>query len=382
MKVGGKTMGCWGAGIFDDDLAVDVRDLYDEVIKKGFSDSMAVRVITKLYESSLEVEDDNIIIYSALSSMQLNRNCLAPEIRDKTIELIDANSGMGRWVEAGRSPFKERRNELNRLKNILIKAPVNDPHAGMEEEYPDEYNSPLAYCVYQLSKAEKTYYIGSTAFPEKRLRYMNFINFEKEGFLNKLFKSSKTKEQEFWEWFSDNEDRLFESNSVSDVIVYELSSRLKKIHKGLTFEFSIIKEGKRTFAISADGIMDAFPVVIKLYNEPKLLKKWIVVPFRGRVKDIDRAAINMGDISMNVSDIFFMLIQEDTRVSLNICVKGIEDVTPQIINAIYLILDSAIGEYDVETKLGRIEVLPESVLSKKGNLKHLKELCQIIDNIK
>lgn len=63
-------MGCWGDGIFDDDLALDIRDLYDDVIKKGFSDSIATAVVMKLFNESIEDEDDN-----QYRSMYLSQIC-------------------------------------------------------------------------------------------------------------------------------------------------------------------------------------------------------------------------------------------------------------------------------------------------------------------
>ncbi len=371
-------MGCWGTGIFDDDLAVDIRDLYDEMICKNDSDNMTTNIVLKLFDESEKDEDDSIVVYSALASIQLNRSCLMREIRDKTINLIESNSGIRRWEEAGEKACKERLNELYKLRNILIKAPVIQ-HVVELSTYNDFQ---LKFSVYTLTKAGKAVYVGTTAFPEKRFRYMNFISLKSDSFFQGLFRNKKSKEQEFWEWFSVNEVQLFEAKNDQDVIIMELASRLKKINKGLTFELGGILNGKRIFAISADGVKAVFPFVIKLFNEPKLLTKWIVVPFRQRLKSIERMKIKFGDISIDCSDIFFVAKQEESLISLDIYVKGIEDITSNVANAIYIILDSAIGEYDVETKVGRVNFLPGSNLKNVENAMSLIKLPEKINEMK
>ncbi|KNY25897.1 hypothetical protein [Pseudobacteroides cellulosolvens] len=375
-------MGCWGVGIFDDDLALDIRDLYDDVIKKGYSDSIASAMVMKLYNEPANNEDDGIIVYSALSCIQLSRSNLFQNIREKTIALIDSNSGLGRWEKAGKSEYQKKRAELNKLKSILLKAQTIQ-NKDSDISIPEEYTAPLVFTVYELFKGSKTIYIGSTAFPEKRFRYMNFIEFEKGGILRGLFKSNNiNKEQEFWEWFSINEEELFKSTSVEDPIVNELSTRLKKINEGLTFEFSRIIDDKRTIAISANGLREVFPYVLKLINEPKLLSKWIVVPFRQRVNHIDGMEIKCGDFSLGGNDISFVPKQKESRVSLDIYVRGINDIPPEIVNAVFLMLDSSIGEYDVVTKIGGIEILPESKLKDTVNAKPLNMLAELVDSMK
>jgi len=197
-----------------------------------------------------------------------------------------------------------------------------------------------------------------------------------------LFRTKKSKEQEFWEWFSVNEGQLFDSKNDQDIIINELSSRLKKINEGLTFELGGILNGKRIFAISADGVKDVFPFVIKLFNEPKLLTKWVVVPFRQRLRSIEGMKINFGDVSVDCSNIFFVPKQEESLISLDIYIKDIEDITSKVANAIYLILDNTIGEYDVETKVGCVTFLPGSNLKNVENIMPLNKLPEKINEMK
>lgn len=379
-------MGCWGKGIFEDDLALDVRNLYDDLISKGYKDRQVTVKIIDIFKESVEDEDNSIIIYSALAAIQLSRSSLLEEIKEKTVSLIENESGMGRWKEAGKGNYKARLNELNKLKKILNSVKAATPNStDSSMSIIQEYNEPLLYSVYQLTDGTgKVVYIGSTAFPQKRFRYMKHIEFGKgssfKGFFG-LLGIPKTKEEEFWEWFSQNELDLFKAKGIDDVRIQELFKRIKKIHSGLTIEFSPEIEGKKIMAISADGISELFPYVIKLTNEPKLLSKWIVVPFRQRLKNVDGFEIRIGDVVIGGNAVLFVSEQAGGRIDLNIYIEGFDDKDNAIINAVFLLLDSVIGEYDVVTKVGKVEVKPFSLLKQLDKAKRLSVLPEVVDEL-
>ena len=68
--------------------------------------------------------------------------------------------------------------------------------------------------------------------------------------------SKPTKEQRFWSWFARNTDRLFQFEADQEAIFDDLGAALEKVHPGLTFEFGPVREGKREFIVSADGIRE------------------------------------------------------------------------------------------------------------------------------
>ncbi|MHB8962815.1 MAG: hypothetical protein ACYC5K_06640 [Saccharofermentanales bacterium] len=377
-------MGCWGTGIFEDDLALDVRDLYDELISKGYNDGQVAAKVIELFKASVEDEDDNIIIYSALAAIQLSRSSILEEVKEETVSLIENGSGMGRWKEAGRVDFKARLNELDKLKKMLISAKSNNS-SDFSISKIEEFNEPLIFSVYQLTDGSgKVGYIGSTAFPKKRFRYMNYVKFGKDssskGFWG-LLGIPKTKEEKFWEWFSQNELALFKAKGIDDVRVQELLKRIKKIHPDLTVEFSAEIDGKKMMAISADGISECFPYVIKLTNEPKLLSKWIVVPFRQRLKSVDGLEILINKVVIGENDVLFVSEQTGGRLDLDIYFEGVENIDNATINAIFLLLDSTIGEYDVVAKVGKVEVNPFSRLSQIDKAKRLSNLPEVVDGL-
>lgn len=92
--------------------------------------------------------------------------------------------------------------------------------------------------------------------------------------------SKPTKEQRFWSWFARNTDRLFQFEADQEAIFDDLGAALEKVHPGLTFEFGPVREGKREFIVSADGIRELFPAVRALVAAAPVLSRWAIIPFR------------------------------------------------------------------------------------------------------
>ncbi|MGN7484387.1 hypothetical protein ACTHPB_22980 [Priestia megaterium] len=177
--------------------------------------------------------------------------------------------------------------------------------------------------------------------------------------LKNLFKKKIT-EQEFWSWFEKNSEDYFQLDENNyDLLFNKLGLQLSKYHKDLTFEFSMeMNQGKREFIISAEGMVSAFPTVIKLVEEAPSLEKFNVVAFRQR-QDSEQE-IYFEDIVLNTEDIFFTYREDKQMDCLDIVIyiKGYSEENDQFIAAAFIMLDSLIGEYDVGVKLGEINFEP------------------------
>ncbi|KWU57850.1 hypothetical protein [Priestia megaterium] len=177
--------------------------------------------------------------------------------------------------------------------------------------------------------------------------------------LKNLFKKKIT-EKEFWSWFEKNSEDYFQLDENNyDLLFNKLGLQLSKYHKDLTFEFSVeMDQGKREFIISAEGMVSAFPAVIKLVEEAPCLEKFNIVAFRQRQNSEQK--IYFEDIVLNTKDIFFTYREDKEMNCLDIVIyiKGYTEENDQFIGAAFIMLDSLIGEYDVGVKLGEINFEP------------------------
>ncbi|MGG0474901.1 hypothetical protein ABEY96_22240 [Priestia aryabhattai] len=197
--------------------------------------------------------------------------------------------------------------------------------------------------------------------------------------LKNLFRKKIT-EKDFWSWFEKNSEdyfRLDENNY--DLLFNKLGLQLSKYHKDLTFEFSVeMNQGKREFIISADGMVSAFPAVIKLVEEAPSFEKFTIVAFRQRQNS--EQEIHFDDVVLDTKDVFFTY-REDKQLNcldIVIYIKGYTEENDQFIGAAFIMLDSLIGEYDVGVKLGEITFEP---YQEKQGAQPILHLVSLVDKL-
>lgn len=190
-------------------------------------------------------------------------------------------------------------------------------------------------------------------------------------------KSKATPEEDFWGWFSKNDGMLFSFEKDQEKIFDRLAAEMKKVNSSLTFEFGPIKDGKREFVISADGIKDAFPAVEQLYAAAPKLDRWIWIKFRPRRSPMD---IEYGEVKVKADDVFCTVEPDGIKAGITLFIRGYQPEREKAYRGIaFLMLDQALGEYDVETKVGFIQTKD---FSEKSELekKPLKEVTKIFDD--
>lgn len=173
--------------------------------------------------------------------------------------------------------------------------------------------------------------------------------------IKNLFKKSY-REKDFWNWFEKNSEDYFQlKESRYESLFNNLHSQLSKINPDLVFEFSAeLDSGKREFIISADGIVSAFPDVIRLVEAAPELKNFNIIAFRQRGNEDE---IQFNDVELNIDDMFFTYKndQQNNLVNVIIYMNGFTEENEDFIDAAFILLDNLVGEYDVGVKIGEIE---------------------------
>ena len=192
-----------------------------------------------------------------------------------------------------------------------------------------------------------------------------------------LYGGSKqdTPEQPFWVWFQNNQNGLFDFEKGREKVFGMLSAQLHKVNPNLTFEFGPIEEGRREFTICADGIKDAFPAVEALYAAAPQLPRWKILKFRQRRVPSD---ISYGGVFVKAATITVEIRLVGHKADLVLFIPGYtESSRNAYLSIAFLMLDRALGEYDVETRVGNIQVKSNSPTS--GQTHSLQELPKAID---
>lgn len=188
-------------------------------------------------------------------------------------------------------------------------------------------------------------------------------------------------ETDFWNWFDKEKNEFYYFENNQRVLFEQVTEKLKQFHKELTFQFSPVREdGKREFCISAGGIKEAFPAVIKLVKEAPVFSEWEITAFRQRVPGND-IQIEMGDLKLGYGDIYFRFMEDGDKLALQLNIKNFKQNDNRLLSAVFILLDALIGEYDMETRISSIdwEVLDPKAL---GELMPLVELRVLVDELK
>lgn len=161
----------------------------------------------------------------------------------------------------------------------------------------------------------------------------------------------------FWNWFAANSDIVFNFENNQEVVFKKLTKQIKKVNSNLTFEIGPIHNGKREFIISADGIQKAFKSVEKLYSKKIELKKWHIIKFPPRRKNL--LSIKIGKLEIKPSDLQYLFFVDENpkKIGLLVLINNYDKSQYNVYSKIvYLFLDQILGEFDVETYLGAIEI--------------------------
>jgi hypothetical protein len=164
--------------------------------------------------------------------------------------------------------------------------------------------------------------------------------------------------KDFWDWFVRNEPKLFrfradregERESVFD----ELAAQLQKVHPDLAFEFGP-NEAKREFVISAGGIKAAFSSVSSLVGAAPTLARWRITAFRPRRNPVN--VVEFRGKRVDPKDVQFTLLSDGNMPGVRLFIPGYQEGDSDIKTIGYLLLDECLGEFEVESRVGLIEML-------------------------
>ena len=183
-------------------------------------------------------------------------------------------------------------------------------------------------------------------------------------------------ESAFWRWFRDHETALQAMHTSQEPIAEQLIAELHKIDSHLTIEVQATAGPRRDLIISADGVREAFPAVRRLVALAPSSQKWNIIGFRPRS---GAPTIEIGDVTLKASAVWFRV---DRRLpggplDLTFFVAGV--APERAMQAFYLLLDATLGEFDVETRLRKIDLLPAPADPTRQGLLPLSRLTAVVD---
>ncbi len=165
-----------------------------------------------------------------------------------------------------------------------------------------------------------------------------------------------SKTSQFWTWFQANEGDFPPTSEFDDAYGGELSCRLTDIKSRLVYEIAILDDAKNELIISGDGVKELIPFVQNVVEAAPEIDGWEIIAFRPRMDKYVSFTLNFGDRNFNPKELWCWSRVEGRNFDLIIYHAEYSDkIRNVLVNGTYVLLDMALGEYDVMTGIRYID---------------------------
>jgi hypothetical protein len=191
----------------------------------------------------------------------------------------------------------------------------------------------------------------------------------------KLFRP-KDDVADFWRWFEANSKKVKTGVERQDhaFLIKTLGDKLSKVHPGIVHEIGKPDEDTIELILSADGIKAVAPAVRALARAAPHLPGFLITAFRPRWPTPGLEILNR---QVTGEDIRYRSIFDGEKLNLVVFLNG--DFTERERLMIgFLMLDQALGEYDVMTGVGEVSFEPGAPFDAKP----LSDLATEFDALK
>lgn len=110
-------MGAWGYGIFDDDLTLDIRGTYRELLEAKVADDEATNRVIAAYRDL--GPDEEHLLWLGLAAAQAEVGRLDAHVRSRALIVIDTKVDLQDWADQGAEAVANREAHLARLRADL-----------------------------------------------------------------------------------------------------------------------------------------------------------------------------------------------------------------------------------------------------------------------
>lgn len=111
-------MGSWGAGIFSDDIACDVKREYVTLLGLGYENEEATKMVIDHFNKVYSGTDDEPVFWFALALSQWNVGRLLDFVKEQAIYHIDDGADLEIW-SGNKKAWQERNKVLSDLRSCL-----------------------------------------------------------------------------------------------------------------------------------------------------------------------------------------------------------------------------------------------------------------------
>lgn len=140
-------------------------------------------------------------------------------------------------------------------------------------------------------------------------------------------------------------------------VMQQVQRALNKQHRGVLAEIGPAGVD-RLLVLTADGDRKLFPMILKLFAARPDVEGWKIVAFRQRESNRPMLTFSMSDRELDPATLRYVADRNEGKLDIKLYVPGYAEGEKTLGTMAFLALDHTVGEYDVETKIGGITLLP------------------------
>ena len=168
---------------------------------------------------------------------------------------------------------------------------------------------------------------------------------------------SRNQEEEFWNWFLMNKNKLekFVDSNHEDYSIYNsLTKKIKKYHPVLYPELTKNRNEEFVLIITPDGKSEGIIPTKKLAENKPEIKNWVVKKFR---QPNDEITLNFDGIEYKSSDIEIapQIVNDEDKVDIQVFIRNMNKDEKRYQSLAFLYLDHILGEFNTITKVRFID---------------------------
>lgn len=114
-------MGIWGAKLYENDIANDIKIDYEELIEEGKTNEEVLNTLYSIYKEEIEDYDEKSVFWMVLADILCEHNNLTDFVKEKALKEIESGENLKIWKEeASKEDYTKRKKEIEKLRKKLI----------------------------------------------------------------------------------------------------------------------------------------------------------------------------------------------------------------------------------------------------------------------
>ena len=194
-------------------------------------------------------------------------------------------------------------------------------------------------------------------------------------FLGKLFGQKKEQvlnNQDFWNWFSANEQTFYNvvktGKNIEADFFNKLSPKLEQLKDGFFFLSGMYDDNTAELIFTPDGVLRNIVFVEELIDAAPLIHNWKFTALKP-ANDIENFSINMADYAFDRENLsFYSNYHENYPDEVDIVIAYNdykEEDKSTIINGIYIFIDNCLGELNSVTTIDNLTIIAKDQAAKE-----------------